>query len=138
MFKATCTFYLGQHYSLNEKNQDKEIQRTESWPAGRHVHTPKHLAIFKSNEVVNMSRLHRPSCDCFFPSVHPRHRTSATSRVGAFSGGSWGLGALGPAILWGPLQGCDPTFTSWGLGSCKPLAGSGAEPRRQSILATIY
>ena len=26
------------------------------------------------------------------------------------SGGSWGLEALGPAILWGPLQGCD---TSW-------------------------
>ena len=29
------------------------------------------------------------------------------------SGGSWGLGALGPAILWGPLQGCYPRFPSW-------------------------
>ena len=26
-------------------------------------------------------------------------------------------GALGPAILWGPLQGCDPTFHSWGVGA---------------------
>ena len=26
----------------------------------------------------------------------------------------WGLGVLGPAILCGPLQGCDPTFPSWG------------------------
>ena len=33
------------------------------------------------------------------------------------SGGPWGLGALGPAILWGPLQGCDPTFHSWGVGA---------------------
>ena len=28
--------YLGQHYSLKEKNQDKEIQR-KSWQAGRHT-----------------------------------------------------------------------------------------------------
>ncbi len=30
------------------------------------------------------------------------------------SGGSWGLVALGPAILWGPLQWWAPTFASWG------------------------
>ena len=35
----------------------------------------------------------------------------------ARSGGSWGIGALGPAILWGPLQGRDPMFTSWGSGA---------------------
>ena len=28
--------YLGKHYSLKEKNQDKEIQE-ESWQAGRHT-----------------------------------------------------------------------------------------------------
>ena len=31
------------------------------------------------------------------------------------NGGSWGLGALGPAILWGPLQGCYSTLPSWGV-----------------------
>ena len=59
------------------------------------------------------------------------------------SGGSCGLGALGPAILWGPLQGCDPTFPSWGVGAgaqgaLSPTTVSGAEPPRQSILAGIY
>ena len=59
------------------------------------------------------------------------------------SGGSWGLGALGPAILWGPLQGRDPTFPSWGVGAgaqgaVSPTTVSGAEPPRQSILAGIY
>ena len=29
-----------------------------------------------------------------------------------YSGGSRGPGALGPAIPWGPLQRCDPTFSS--------------------------
>ena len=54
------------------------------------------------------------------------------------SGGSWGIGAQGPAILWGPLQGCDLTFPSWGVwGCCKPHNGVGAEPLRQSILAAI-
>ncbi len=50
------------------------------------------------------------------------------------SGGSRGFGALGPAILRGPMQGCDPTFPSWGSGvRCKPPpVGSGAEPRRQT------
>ena len=46
--------------------------------------------------------------------------------------GSWGLGAPGPAIVWGPLQGCDPMFPSWG--GCKPPAGSRAEPPGQSII----
>ena len=36
--------YLRQHYSLKEKNQDKEIQFKESWQAGRHIcQTPGHL-----------------------------------------------------------------------------------------------
>ena len=47
------------------------------------------------------------------------------------SGGSWGLGALGPAILWGPLLWWYPTFaSSWGR--WKPPVGSEAEPRRQT------
>ena len=29
---------------------------------------------------------------------------SGSFTFGLTSGGSWGLGALGPAILWGPLQ----------------------------------
>ena len=33
------------------------------------------------------------------------------------SGRSWGLETLGPAILWSPLQECDPTFSSWGSGA---------------------
>ena len=49
----------------------------------------------------------------------------ASAHGGLSSGGSWGLGDLGPAILWGPLQ----RFSSGGAGS--PPAGSG--PRRQSI-----
>ena len=60
------------------------------------------------------------------------------------SGGSWGLGALGPAILWGPLQGRDPTFPSWSGGGgggrralLRPTTVSGAEPPRQSSLAGI-
>ena len=49
------------------------------------------------------------------------------------SGGSWGLGALGPAILWGLLQGCDSTYPRWGSGALQtPPAGSGAETRRQT------
>ena len=45
------------------------------------------------------------------------------------SGRSWGFGALGPAIVRGPLQGCDPTFPSWGLGgAASPMAWSGADP----------
>ena len=49
------------------------------------------------------------------------------------SGGSWGLGALEPAILWGPLQGHDPTFPSWSVGAgaqgaVSPTTVSGAEP----------
>ena len=47
-------------------------------------------------------------------------RTSANIRdLGVYllsSGESWGLGALGPAILWGPLQGCDSMFPSCGSG----------------------
>ena len=55
------------------------------------------------------------------------------------SGGSWGIGALGPAILWGPLQGCDPTFPSWGVGDAvSPTTVSGGEPLRQNILAAIH
>ena len=49
------------------------------------------------------------------------------------SGGSRGFGALRPVIMRGPLQGCDPTFPSWGSrGAASPPAGSGAEPRRQT------
>ena len=49
---------------------------------------------------------------------------------GPGSGGPWGVGALGPAILWGPLQGCDPTFHSWGVGgggAVSPTTVSGAQ-----------
>ena len=35
------------------------------------------------------------------------------------SGGSWGLGALGPAIRWGPLQ----RFSTGGLGRRKSPSG---------------
>ena len=48
------------------------------------------------------------------------------------SDGSWGFGALGPAILRRPLHGCVPTFPSWGYGgAASPPAGFGAEPRRE-------
>ena len=56
-----------------------------------------------------------------------------TKKTQVDSGGSWGLGALGPAILWGSLQGRDPTFPSWSVGEgaqgavrvkrCKPHNG---------------
>ena len=46
------------------------------------------------------------------------------------SGGSRGFGALGPAILRGPMQGCDPTFPSWGSGALQaPLRGPGRAPK---------
>ena len=45
-------------------------------------------------------------------------------------GGSWGLGALGPAILWGPSAMVRPNVCQ--LGRWKPPAGCGAEPRRQT------
>ena len=35
------------------------------------------------------------------------------------SGGSWGLGAMVPAILWGPLEGCDQRLPGAG-GRCMP------------------
>ena len=40
------------------------------------------------------------------------------------SGGSWGLGALGPAILWGPLQ----RVSSGGAGSPPPSGVRGRAP----------
>ncbi len=47
--------YLGQHYSLKEKNQDKEIQRRimamASWAA-----YAKHRDIFKSNLAICLKR----------------------------------------------------------------------------------
>ena len=53
----------------------------------------------------------------------PSDDTGPAAPDGLISGGSWGLGALGPAILWGPMQECDPTFPSWGLGRRKPPSG---------------
>ena len=45
--------YLGQHYSLKENNQDKEIQRIimAGWAA-----YAKHLGIFKSNLAICLKR----------------------------------------------------------------------------------
>ena len=42
-----------------------------------------------------------------------------TQQHSSVSGGSWGLGALGPAIRWGPLQ----RFSSGGLGRRKSPSG---------------
>ena len=50
-------------------------------------------------------------------------------RVVRRSGGSWGLGALGPAIMCGPLHGCDPTFPSWGSGGAVSPPPSGVRSR---------
>ena len=55
-------------------------------------------------------------------------------------------GISGPAIMWGPLQGCDPMFPSWGLGSCKPpsgVRGRGPEAKQfgnniENMLKIIY
>ena len=57
MSKATC--YLGQHYSLKEKNQDKEIQRRimAGWAA-----YAKHWDIFKSNLAICLKRQVYNSC----------------------------------------------------------------------------
>ena len=41
------------------------------------------------------------------------------------SGGSWGLGALGPAILWGPLQ----RVSAGGLGAPEAPPPSGVRGR---------
>ena len=51
--------YLGQHYSLNEKNQDKEIQRRimAGWAA-----YAKHRDIFKSNLAICLKRQVYNSC----------------------------------------------------------------------------
>ena len=51
--------YLGQHYSLNEKNQEKEIQRRimAGWAA-----YAKHQDIFKSNLVICLKRQVYNSC----------------------------------------------------------------------------
>ena len=51
--------YLGQHYSLKEKNQDKEIQRRimASWAA-----YAKHREIFKSNLAICLKRQVYNSC----------------------------------------------------------------------------
>ena len=53
------------------------------------------------------------------------------------SGGSWGLGALGPAILWGPQQYWEPMFASW-WGAGNPRRGPGQSPGGKRILATTY
>ena len=75
--------------------------------------------------------------------LYIRPNVGCSSTRSPSSGGSWGLGAPGPAILWGPLQGRDPTFPSWSVGAgaqdaVRPTAVSGAEHPRQSILAGIY
>ena len=51
--------YLGQHYSLKEKNQDKEIQRRimAGWAA-----YAKHRDIFKSNIAICLKRQVYNSC----------------------------------------------------------------------------
>ena len=51
--------YLGQHYSLKEKNQDKEIQRRimAGWAA-----YAKHRDIFKSNLAICLKRQVYNSC----------------------------------------------------------------------------
>ena len=49
--------YLGQHYSLKEKNQDKEIQRRTGWAA-----YAKHRDIFKSNLAICLKRHVYNSC----------------------------------------------------------------------------
>ena len=49
--------------------------------------------------------------------------------------GSWGLGAMGPAIVWGPLQDCDPMFPT-GV-AVSPSGVRGRAPGG-SILASIY
>ena len=51
--------YLGQHYSLKEKNQDKEIQRRiiAGWAA-----YAKHRDIFKSNLAICLKRQVYTSC----------------------------------------------------------------------------
>ena len=51
--------YLGQHYSLKEKNQDKEIQRRimAGWAA-----YAKHRDIFKSNLAICLNRQVYNSC----------------------------------------------------------------------------
>ena len=51
--------YLGQHYSLNEKNQDKEIQRRIM--AGWAVYA-KHRDIIKSNLAICLKRQVYNSC----------------------------------------------------------------------------
>ena len=59
MSQATCRPYLGQHYSLKEKNQDKEIQRRimAGWAA-----YAKHRDIFKSNLAICLKRQVYNSC----------------------------------------------------------------------------
>ena len=52
--------YLGQHYSLKEKNQDKEIQRRIM--AGWAAYT-KHRDIFKRNLVICLRREVYNSCE---------------------------------------------------------------------------
>ena len=51
--------YLGQHYSIKEKNQDKEIQRRvmAGWPA-----YAKHRDIFKRNLAICLKRQEYNSC----------------------------------------------------------------------------
>ena len=54
-----CYVYLGQHYSLKEKNQDKEIQRriVAGWAA-----YAKHRDIFKSTLAICLKRQVYNSC----------------------------------------------------------------------------
>ena len=59
-----CYVYLEQHYSIKEKNQDKEIQRRimAGWAA-----YAKHRDIFKSNLDICMKR---PVCNsCVLPAM---------------------------------------------------------------------
>ena len=60
--------YLGQHYSLKEKNRTKRYNE-ESWQAGRH--TPN-TGIFKSNLVICLKR--RLYNSCVLPARHMEQR----------------------------------------------------------------
>ena len=54
------------------------------------------------------------------------------------SGGSWGIGALGPQFCGALCKGVTQRLPAGGLVRCKSLAGSGAEPRRQTHFRKSY
>ena len=78
--------YLGQHYSLKEKNQDKEIQRRimAGWAA-----YSKHRDIFKSNLATCLKRQKMSQATCTWDNTTASRKRTRTKR---YNEESWQAG----------------------------------------------